>query len=83
MAFYHCSYILRTGKVCNRGFYWPKRCQVHWNLPMHIPCKECDKLTFFKYDTYDIYARKYRKIKQYYQKKLEKLVQDRSEVKES
>ncbi|RHZ89347.1 hypothetical protein Glove_16g16 [Diversispora epigaea] len=41
MAFYRCPYILRTGEVCNRGSFRPARCQVHWNSPMRIPCKDC------------------------------------------
>jgi len=50
MAFYRCSYILRTGKVCNRGCYRPEGCKVHWDSPPRIPCKECGKLTYSGYD---------------------------------
>ncbi|RHZ81774.1 hypothetical protein Glove_117g268 [Diversispora epigaea] len=73
MAFYRCSYILRTGEVCNRGSYRVERCQVYWYSPRRVPCKDCSKLTFSKYGTCDIYARKYRKMEQYYWKKLEKM----------
>jgi len=71
MAFYCCPYILRTGEVCNRGCYRPAGCQVHWNSPKRVPCKECGKLTFSKYGACDIHARKHRKMEQYYRKKLE------------
>ena len=70
MAFYRCSYILRTGEVCNRGCYHQKGCQIHQNSPSYVPCNECGKLTFSKYGTCDIHARKHRKMEQYYQKKL-------------
>ena len=59
MTFYRCPYILRTGEVCNRGYYHPDGCYVHWNSPTRVPCKDCGKLTFSKYDTCDIHVRKY------------------------
>ncbi len=59
MAFYHYPYILRIGKVCNWGSYQPEGCQVHWDSPMHVPCKDCGKLTFSKYGACDIHARNY------------------------
>jgi len=78
MAFYRCPYILRTGEVCGRACYHPNGCKVHRDSPIRYPCKEngCNKLTFSKYDTCDIHARKHRKKEQYYRKKLEKLAQD-------
>ena len=59
MAFYHYSYILRTGEVCNWGSYQPESYQVHWDSPIRVLCKDCDKLTFSKYGVYDIHARNY------------------------
>jgi len=66
-------------KICNRGCYRPAGCQVHWNSPKRVPCKECGKLTFSKYGACDIHARKYRKMEQYYRKKLKQITQNVSE----
>ncbi|CAH1766258.1 12715_t:CDS:1, partial [Entrophospora sp. SA101] len=49
MGFYRCPYILRTGKICNKGCYRPEGCTVHWDSPTRIPCKECGKLTSSKF----------------------------------
>ena|SRR2546423_3212412 len=70
MAFYQYSYILRSKKVCNRSCYWKKGCPIHWNSPSRIPCKECDKLTYSKYEICDNHAEKHQKMEQYHQKKL-------------
>jgi len=75
MAFYRCSYILRTGKVCNRGCYRPEGCKVHWDSPPRVPCKECGKLTYSGYDYCDTHADKYRRRDRYQLKKLEKMAQ--------
>ena len=76
MAFYRCSYILRTGKVCNRGCYRPEGCKVHWDSPPRVPCKECGKLTYSDYDYCNTHADKYRRRYRYQQKKLEKMAQN-------
>ncbi|GET59385.1 hypothetical protein GLOIN_2v1485311 [Rhizophagus irregularis DAOM 181602=DAOM 197198] len=70
MAFYRCPYILRSEEVCNRSCYQEKEYLIHWNLPPRSPCKECGKLTYSKYGTCDIHAKKYQKMAQYHQKKM-------------
>lgn len=72
MAFYNCSYILRTGVVCNQRCYYPKGCKVHFDSKQ-VPCKECGKLTKFTYEFCDKYAKKHKAKEQYHQKKLVKL----------
>ena len=75
MGFYHCPYILRTGKVCNEGCYRPEGCRVHWNSPTRVPCKECGKLTSSKFGACRTHAGKYRFQVHYQRKKLEKIAQ--------
>ena len=70
MAFYRCSYILRSGEVCNRRCYHPKGCYNHRNSPPQVPCKECGKSTYSKYGICDDHAEKQRKKEQYHRKKL-------------
>jgi len=70
MAFYRCSYILRSAEVCNRECYHPKGCHNHRNSPSQVPCKECGKSTYSKYEICDDHARKHRKKEQYHRKKL-------------
>ncbi|RHZ49140.1 hypothetical protein Glove_529g22 [Diversispora epigaea] len=41
MAFYYCPYILKTGEVCNRDSFRPAGCQVHWDSPRSVSCKDC------------------------------------------
>src|SRR5690348_15872717 len=66
---YHCPYILRTGKVCNRGCYRPGGCKLHWNSPTWIPCKECGKLTYSTYGICSNHVSKSRKKVYYHQNK--------------
>ena len=77
MAFYRCPYILRSGKVCDRGCYHPNGCKVHRNSPIRVPCKECGKSTYSDYGYCDTHADKYRRQDRYQQKKLEKMAQGR------
>ena len=83
MAFYCCPYILRTGEICNKGCYRPEGCKIHWKAPTRVPCKECGKLTYSGYDYCDTHADKYRRRDRYQQKKLEKMAQGGSGVKEN
>lgn len=69
MAFYRCSYILRSGEVCNRRCNNPKGCYIHRNSPPQVPCNECGKSTYSKYGICDNHAGKHRKKEQYHQKK--------------
>ena len=77
MAFYRCSYILRSEEVCNRGCFHPKGCYNHRNSPSQVPCKECGKSTYSDYGYCDTHADKYRRRDRYQQKKLEKMAQGR------
>nr|CAG8581562.1 4719_t:CDS:2 [Entrophospora candida] len=79
MAFYRCSYILRTDKECNRGCYHPKGCKVHRNAPPRVPCKECGKSTYSDYGFCDPHAKKHRRMAEYFRKKLEKLAESMPE----
>ncbi|PKK79896.1 hypothetical protein RhiirC2_704650 [Rhizophagus irregularis] len=58
MTFYRCPYILRSGEVCNQICYQKKECLIHWNSPPCNPCKKCGKLTYLKYGTCNIHAKK-------------------------
>jgi hypothetical protein len=71
MVFYRCTYIHRSGEICNRGCYHPKGCHIHRNSPSQVPCNEygCKKITYSGYGFCDIHARKHRKMEQYYRKK--------------
>src|SRR5437763_3649022 len=72
--FYYCSYILRTGEVCNRRCYDSDGCKVHRNS-RQVPCKkkECGKWTNSTYDYCDTHAKKHRSKEHYHQKKLDKM----------
>ena len=69
MGLYRCPYILRTGKVCDRGCYRPEGCKLHWNSPTWIPCKECGKLTYSTYGICNNHVGKYQKRENYRRKK--------------
>ena len=46
MAFYHCPYIFRIRKICNRGSYRPERSTFIGNLWYVLLVEiDCDKLT--------------------------------------
>ena len=70
MAFYWCTYILRTGEICGRGSYRPEGCGYHWKSPKRVPCKECGKITSSSYNACSLHAGKYRNMTHYYRKKL-------------
>ena len=70
MVFYRCTYIHKSGKICNRGCYHPKGCYIHRNSPSQVPCNECGELTYGRYGFCDIHARKHRKKEQYHRKKM-------------
>ena len=69
MVFYRCTYIHRSGKICNRECYHPKGCYVHHNSPPQVFCKEYRKLSYFGYEYYNEYARKQTKIIQFVTRK--------------
>jgi hypothetical protein len=75
MALYRCTYILRSGEVCNRGCNHPKGCHIHRNSPSQVLCKECDKLTYSKYGICENHAGKHRKREQYHRKKLARIAE--------
>ena len=70
MVFYRCTYIHRSGKICNRGCYHPEGCYIHRNSPSQVFCKECGKLSYSGYEYCNDHARKYRKREQYHQKRI-------------
>ncbi|CAB4390633.1 unnamed protein product [Rhizophagus irregularis] len=69
MVFYRCTYIHRSGKICNRGCYHPEGYFIHRNSPSQVFCKECGKLSYSAYGYCDDHARKHRKREQYHRKK--------------
>ena len=70
MVFYRCTYIHRSGKICNRGCYHPEICFIHRNSPSQVFCKECGKLSYSRYGYCDDHARKHRKREQYHRKRM-------------
>ena len=58
-------------------------CHVYRDSPMCTPCKKCGKLTFSKYDARIMHAGKYRNMKHYYRKKLEKMAEKSEVLKEN
>ena len=73
MTFYHCPYILRTVKICNRGSYRPEGCYVHWKSPVRAPCRDCGKLTSSIHNSSDKHIGKYQSKENYHRKKQTKL----------
>ena len=73
MAFYHCPYIHRTGKICGRNSYSPEGCYIHRKSPVCTPCRECGKLNKSKYNACDKHVGKYKSQENYYKKKQEEL----------
>ena len=82
MGFYYCPYILRTGKVCNKGCYRPEGCSIHWKAPNRVPCNVCGKLTSSKYNICRKHSGKYRSQDNYNKKKLVKMAQKREKIEE-
>ena len=73
--FYYCSYILRTGEVCNRRCYHPNGCKAHRNSPIQYPCIEpgCDKFTSSRYGACKKHSGKHRSREFYWQQNLAKI----------
>lgn len=72
MVFYQCTYIHRSGEICNQECYHLKGYHIHRNSPSQVPCNEyrCNKLTYGRYGFCNIHTKKYHKREQYHQKKL-------------
>ena len=79
------------GKEVYNEEYEVEDCHVNRNSPMCTPCKKCGKsaeqdtscLTFSKYDARIMHAGKYRNMKHYYRKKLEKMAEKSEVLKEN
>jgi|SRR6185437_6429269 hypothetical protein len=42
---YSCSYLLNSGKTCNRPCIRPEGCRFHWKSKKRVPCSDCGKPT--------------------------------------
>jgi hypothetical protein len=42
---YSCSYLLNSGKTCNRPCIRPEGCRFHWKSKKRVPCSVCGKPT--------------------------------------
>ena len=74
MAFYHCPYIFRTGKICNRGSYRPERSTFIGNLRYVLLVEiDCGKLTSSIHNASDKHIGKYQSKENYHRKKQIKL----------
>ncbi len=59
-GFYNCPYILRTGKIYNKGCYHPVGCKVYYNSPKQVLYIDCNKPTSSDYNACKKYLGKYR-----------------------
>jgi len=73
MAFYHCQYIHRTGKICGRGCYHPKGCYIHCKSPVCTPCRDCGELNRSIHNECDKHIGKYQSRENYRRKKQDEL----------
>ena len=73
MAFYHCQYIHRTGKICGRGCYHPKGCYIHYKSPVRTPCRDCGELNSSIHNACYKHVGKYQSRENYRRKKQDEL----------
>ena len=74
MAFYHCSYIFRIGKICNRGSYRSERSTFIGNLQYILLVEiDCGRLTSSIHNASDKHIGKYQSKENYHRKKQTKL----------
>ena len=74
MAFYHCSYIFRIGKICNRGSYRSERSTFIGNLQYILLVEiDCGRLTSSIHNASDKHICKYQSKENHHRKKQTKL----------